>query len=420
MVVSPSSSALPPSVNVLGGHETVSVDCAIDRILRSSSSSSSSSSPSSPSLEDDAARLLSTVLGRHVSVADVRDRCERVRAARRKLDALLLSPGVVQRTPEWYAARMTMLTASDIAQALGCAKFGTRKQFFEKKCAPPESQRPFDATLPPLRWGIMFEPVACALYSCMNAGVRVHEFGLLRHPTVAHLGASPDGITEDGVMVEIKCPWRRKISPGDVPLQYYYQIQGQLEVCGLEECDYFECEFQTECLESLQGNPDLPPTHRGVFLEVRHTDGRAPSYVYPADCVGGADIGTLSTWCAQAREAEVERMGGQGVDVCPQWWSLVRASTVRVRRDPAFVREMLERVSEAWTCVERYRADPQAFAAEVIQATPSKRASPSSASSKRPAATASATSSATASRLQDASLMQTYAFVEEDEEEEES
>ena len=29
-----------------------------------------------------------------------------------------------------------------------------------------------------------------------------------------------------------------------MPQQYYYQIQGQLDVCGLDECDYLECEFE--------------------------------------------------------------------------------------------------------------------------------------------------------------------------------
>eukprot|EP00798_Chlamydomonas_sp_ICE-L_P002706 gene2706-biopygen7861 len=76
----------------------------------------------------------------------------------------------------------------------------------------------------------------------LNTNVLVHEFGLLRHASKSFLGASPDGVTEDGVMLEIKCPWRRKID-GTVPMQYYLQIQGQLAVSGLLECDNFEVEF---------------------------------------------------------------------------------------------------------------------------------------------------------------------------------
>ena len=47
--------------------------------------------------------------------------------------------------------------------------------------------------------------------------------------------SSPDGISELGIMLEIKCPFKIKID-GSIPEQYWMQIQGQLEVCDLEEC----------------------------------------------------------------------------------------------------------------------------------------------------------------------------------------
>ena len=63
--------------------------------------------------------------------------------------------------------------------------------------------------------------------------VEVFEFGILRHPTIECLGASPDGISDIGIMLEIKCPWKRKKTE-TIPEQYYYQIQGQLDVCSLD------------------------------------------------------------------------------------------------------------------------------------------------------------------------------------------
>ena len=72
--------------------------------------------------------------------------------------------------------------------------------------------------------------------------VEVIEFGCLRHPTHEFLGASPDGITEDGIMLEIKCPISRIIT-GIPPDNYWIQVQGQLEVCDLEECDFLECKI---------------------------------------------------------------------------------------------------------------------------------------------------------------------------------
>jgi hypothetical protein len=80
----------------------------------------------------------------------------------------------------------------------------------------------------------------------------------MRHPAPENvfLGASPDGISDDGVMLEIKCPPRRVIC--GTPTDYYWaQMQGQLEVCDLERCDFLECkliEFSSceEYMEHIQ------------------------------------------------------------------------------------------------------------------------------------------------------------------------
>jgi hypothetical protein len=64
------------------------------------------------------------------------------------------------------------------------------------------------------------------------------------------LGASPDGITPDGIMVEIKCPYTRKITGIPKP-EYWCQVQGQLEVCDLDRCDFIEC-----CLKEYECDLD--------------------------------------------------------------------------------------------------------------------------------------------------------------------
>jgi hypothetical protein len=53
------------------------------------------------------------------------------------------------------------------------------------------------------------------------------------------LGASPDGVTEDGLLIEIKCPLTRKIEK-KVPSYYLPQVQLQLEITDLEECDFVQ------------------------------------------------------------------------------------------------------------------------------------------------------------------------------------
>ena len=40
-------------------------------------------------------------------------------------------------------------------------------------------------------------------------------------------------------MLEIKCPPIRKFTT-EVPEHYWIQMQGQLETCDLEECDFLQ------------------------------------------------------------------------------------------------------------------------------------------------------------------------------------
>ena len=166
-----------------------------------------------------------------------------------------------QRTPEWYDIRRSLITASSAACLLNrnsdtcdqyineyklhdvfdknnkcCNPYSSKNNYFLDKC----KQGTFTGNVATY-WGQKYESVVTDLYSNLY-NTHVIEFGLLIHDTLHWLGASPDGITIDGVMIEIKCPFRRKIT-GIPPLYYWIQVQLQLEVCGLEYCDFVEYEF---------------------------------------------------------------------------------------------------------------------------------------------------------------------------------
>lgn len=322
---------------------------------------------------------VSACVGTRISPEMLLERRERVAGRRVVLDKLMENPGIAQRTPEWYAARNDMISASDFAQALGCAKFGNQREFFQKKAGLPEEQTPFDGSVPPLKWGVMYEPVAQALYSAVNAGVKVHEFGLLCHPTLDFIGASPDGITETGVMVEIKCPYRRKIVPGEVPTQYYYQIQGQLAVCGLDQCDFWEVELE----ESYIGpeDPDWIAADaeggaeygRGVVLETGTE--KAPEFVYPDAIVGGSPEALLA-WIEETKNSGVD-----GKRWIAHWWYVRRRGTTRVSYDPDFCEDTFARLAQVWKRVLEYRGDRERYLREVVAGVTSANAYGSSSSS---------------------------------------
>lgn len=251
----------------------------------------------------------------------------------RALSALLERPSIEQRTPEWYAARGDMITASDFAQALGLGKFGSKKQLLRKKCGFGDT---FDANCAPIQWGVRYEKVACDIYIKRNNGIRVHEFGLLRHPEKAFIGASPDGITEFGVMLEIKCPYRRKIT-GEVPDQYMYQIQGQLEVCNLDECDYLEVGLHEVGADEFwrRHAEGTFPTEYGIVAE--ESDGKF----------------TYST--PETIDAFNSEYGGY---MRLYYWYLHTYSCVRIDRNYSFAKTLLEDVEKVWRQVEQYRSDP--------------------------------------------------------------
>ena len=115
-----------------------------------------------------------------------------------------------------------------------------------KKCGVEEPFTPGAAII----HGVKYEDVAISIYEKRNR-VNVKEYGCIPHPTIPFLGASPDGIcyydSENkeyiGRMLEIKCPKSRKLN-GFVPEYYLAQVQGQLEVCDLEYCDFLECNIE--------------------------------------------------------------------------------------------------------------------------------------------------------------------------------
>jgi len=71
------------------------------------------------------------------------------------------------------------------------------------------------------------------------------------HPTDPLLAASPDGILYDaedparvGRLLEIKCPITRAVN-GTIPFEYWCQMQIQMEVTGIDECEYVEAKIQS-------------------------------------------------------------------------------------------------------------------------------------------------------------------------------
>lgn len=154
-------------------------------------------------------------------------------------------PQYEQRTPAWYERRKTLMTASNVAAALSIKPFASFQGDPRREAINQIVYGTFKGNVA-TRHGQKYEDAVRDRFDEI-LGTKTEEFGLLVHSDVhgkEHgldwLGASPDGITNTGAMVEIKCPYRREIDPGEVPHHYLPQLMVQLEVCDLELAYFVE------------------------------------------------------------------------------------------------------------------------------------------------------------------------------------
>ena len=148
--------------------------------------------------------------------------------------ALIEREFAAQKSEEWLALRGNMLTASDAATAIGKNKYETPLGLLLKKCGVGERFMGNEAT----RHGEKYEDEARIIYEERHNEV-VHEIGLCPHPEQKWLGGSPDGVSESGKLIEIKCPMARKIE-ACVPEHYMPQLQLCMEILDLEEADFIQ------------------------------------------------------------------------------------------------------------------------------------------------------------------------------------
>ena len=110
----------------------------------------------------------------------------------RDFKEILKKDTVIQRTEEWYSLRENMLTASDVATALGLNPYRTPKNLIMSKTSKKKGGR-FESEA--TKHGNMYEDRAIERF-CEMTGHVVHNVGIFAHEEHEWLGGSPDGLTE--------------------------------------------------------------------------------------------------------------------------------------------------------------------------------------------------------------------------------
>jgi putative phage-type endonuclease len=263
-----------------------------------------------------------------------------------------------QRSPEWYELRKEILTASSLAAAIGHCHFKSRDELIYDKIV----ETPFEPN-PITEWGVKYEDVAIMFYEELY-NVKVHDFGLIPHPEFSAFGASPDGICDDtgndeflARMVEIKCPPKRKFTK-TVPPHYLMQVQGQLEVCDLDECDFFQVKleeyasFEEYCQDKFEID--------GVVQKGR------TSLNYPKSAAATYKVGeklsyeflSLNPTNEEVKEW-VNKHSTKENFFEIKYWRIERYECTLVKRDKKWWIETIDKILKFYNDLNHYRSDSE-------------------------------------------------------------
>ena len=263
-----------------------------------------------------------------------------------------------QRTPEWYAFRHRYLTASSIWKAFGTTS--SRNQLIYDKCRPHQADKYNGvSTESPMHWGQRYEPLSVMLYELLNA-TQVSDFGCIPHPALSFLAASPDGINtleasaKYGRMLEVKNIFNRDID-GVPKLEYWIQMQMQMEVCALDECDFLETRFKEyddeaafkqDALDEDCWNRTCSGEHKGVILYFMQGD--KPLYKYAPVSAEYQSFAVLAAWEEKTMEEHAHLSWMKTI-----YWRLDELSCVLVLRNQYWFAAAVPVLNDLWATIEK-------------------------------------------------------------------
>lgn len=301
---------------------------------------------------------------------------ERLITIKNKIEGLRNIPQPVQRTPEWYTFRWNLITASNAWKAFDTQN--TINQLIYEKCQPlkidtddTEEEVKMVSTKTTLHWGQKYEPLSVMIYEHMYNS-KVEDFGCIQHPVHKFIGASPDGIIIEsqtgryGRMLEIKNIVNREIN-GIPKKEYWIQMQLQMEVCDLDECDFLETKFveypdyQSYVNDSSKSSYNgeefnsfvttANGSYKGIIIYFHTKEGR-PHYEYMP----------LNNWIPSDVESWEENMINKYqsepynyIFINFHYWKLEKLSCILVFRNREWFKNNVVQLEKVWKTIEQER-----------------------------------------------------------------
>ena len=277
-----------------------------------------------------------------------------------KIQGLRNIPQPVQRTPEWYAFRSNLITASNAWKAFESQ--AAINQLIYEKCQPAKVIDPDVKVIhnvntnTPMHHGQKYEPLSVMFYEYMYDTI-VEDFGCIQHPLYSFLGASPDGINVDpkseryGRMLEIKNPVSRDIT-GIPKKEYWVQMQLQMEVCDLDECDFLETKF-VEYSDRIRYEADTTfgKDKKGIIIQFYTKEG-IPFYAYkPLHLISDEGVSQWEDETITFYESEPYHYSFTKYI----YWRLEQLSCILVLRNRTWFSNNIGQLENVWKIIEKER-----------------------------------------------------------------
>jgi hypothetical protein len=259
------------------------------------------------------------------------------------VEHILSAPSAAQRTPEWYVQGRTILTASEFSNLFGSPR--AFRVLAQQKATPLDGMTQHTNRLAcmtcemgPFDWGIRFEPVVKQILE-RKWGVKIRESGRIIHPTKPKLAASPDGLIVQamdpkriGRLLEIKCPITRDIG-NNIPFEYWCQMQIQMEVTGIDECEYVEVKLDSPTAKQPDISGSTPDGHVWLFQD-------------SSSCI------MYYAYTEHEKDTYADK-GYELIETIP--WRLIRLYTKTVTRDRAWFQSTNDIQNTFWELVEKVK-----------------------------------------------------------------
>jgi putative phage-type endonuclease len=288
-----------------------------------------------------------------------------------QINVLRNKPQPIQRTKEWYEFRHNLITASNAYKAFENQK--VKNQLIYEKCQPLNPSLYKEEikevvmvnTNTTLHWGQKYEPLSVKIYEHMY-DTKIEDFGCIQHKTYLFIGASPDGINVDphskryGRMLEIKNIVNREIN-GIPKKEYWIQMQLQMEVCELDECDFLETKFTeypdyTSFLCDTENEDNLclskEKCMKGLMIYFHTKEGK-PFYVHkPLDMIHSNDI---TLWQENMVDYYQCNPEFNYIYMKTHYWKLEKFSCVLVCRNQQWFNDNIKQLEDIWNTITKER-----------------------------------------------------------------